>query len=76
MGLTPFLDLTINTRKTKAKKVGIYQSEKLLHRERNHHQNEKAGAFLVGSLVRNPPANAGGTGSIPILGRSRMPQSN
>ena len=56
--------------------MGIYQSEKLLHRERNHHQNETAGASLVGSLVRNLPANAGGTGSIRILGRSHMPQSN
>ena len=29
-----------------------------------------------GSLVKNPPANAGDTGSIPDPGRSQMPQSN
>ncbi|XDB64288.1 hypothetical protein AB1E18_017602 [Capra hircus] len=29
-----------------------------------------------GLLVRNPPANAGDTGSIPGPGRSHMPQSN
>ena len=27
-------------------------------------------------MVKNPPANAGDTGSIPGLGRSHMPQSN
>ena len=29
-----------------------------------------------GPVVRNPPANAGDTGSIPGLGRSHMPQGN
>ena len=29
-----------------------------------------------GAVVKNPPANAGDTGSIPGLGRSHMPQSN
>ena len=29
-----------------------------------------------GSLVKNPPANAGDTGSIPDLGRSHMMRSN
>ena len=32
--------------------------------------------FPGGSVVRNPPANAGDTGSSPGLGRSHMPQSN
>ena len=27
-------------------------------------------------MVKNPPANAGDTGSIPGLGRSHMPRSN
>ena len=31
--------------------------------------------FPGGSVVKNPPANAGDTGSIPDLGRSHMPQS-
>ena len=31
---------------------------------------------LVAQLVKNPPANAGDTGSIPGPGRSHMPQSN
>ena len=32
--------------------------------------------FPGGSVVKNPPANAGDTGSIPDLGRSHIPQSN
>jgi len=32
--------------------------------------------FPGGSVVKNPPANAGDTGSIPDLGRSHMPRSN
>ena len=32
--------------------------------------------FPGGTVVKNPPAKAGDTGSIPGLGRSRMPRSN
>ena len=32
--------------------------------------------FPGGAVVKNPPANAGDTGSIPGSGRSHMPQSN
>ena len=32
--------------------------------------------FPTGSVVKNPPANAGDMGSIPGAGRSYMPQSN
>ena len=32
--------------------------------------------FLGGSVVKNPPANAGDTGSSPGSGRSHIPQSN
>ena len=32
--------------------------------------------FPGGPVVKNPPANAGDTGSIPGLGRSHMPRSN
>ena len=32
--------------------------------------------FPDGAVVKNPPANAGDTGSIPGPGRYRMPQSN
>ena len=32
--------------------------------------------FPGGSVVKNPPANAGDPGSIPALGRSHMVQSN
>ena len=32
--------------------------------------------FLGGSVVKNPPANAGDTGLIPGLGRSHMPRRN
>ena len=39
-------------------------------------KNLNAGASLGSSVVRNLPANAGDTGSIPDLGRSHMPYSN
>ena len=32
--------------------------------------------FPGGAVVKNPPANAGDTGSIPGAGRSHMPRSN
>ena len=32
--------------------------------------------FPGGTVVKNPPANAGDTGLSPGLGRSHMPQSN
>ena len=32
--------------------------------------------FSGGAVVKNPPANAGDTGSSPGPGRSHMPQSN
>ena len=32
--------------------------------------------FLGGTVVKNPPADAGDTGSIPGPGRSHMPRSN
>ena len=32
--------------------------------------------FPGGSVVKNPPANAGDTGLIPGQGRSHMPQGN
>ena len=34
------------------------------------------GDFPRGTVVKNPPANAGDTGSSPGPGRSHMPQSN
>ena len=38
--------------------------------------NETMGDFPGGAVVKNPPANAGDTGSSPGPGRSRMPRSN
>ena len=32
--------------------------------------------FPGGSVVKNPPANAGDTGSIPVQARSHLPWSN
>ena len=37
--------------------------------------NKKWG-FLGGSVVKNPPSNAGDMGSIPDLGRSHFPRSS
>ena len=39
-------------------------------------QKEQLPGFPGGAMVKNPPANAGDTGSSPGLGRSHMPQSN
>ena len=36
----------------------------------------KSGDFPGGTVVKNPLANAGDTGSIPGPGRSHMPQGN
>ena len=37
---------------------------------------KKQEGFPGGTVVKNPPANAGDTGSSPGLGRSHMPWSN
>ena len=39
-------------------------------------QKYEVGDFLGGSVVKNPPANAGDMGLIPGLGRSHMPRSS
>ena len=36
----------------------------------------EAGGFPGGTVVKNPPANAGDTGSSPGPGRSHVPRSN
>ena len=36
----------------------------------------KLGDFPGGAVIKNPPANAGDTGSSPGPGRSHMPRSN
>ena len=41
----------------------------------SEHKNH-LGDFPGGTVVKNPPANAGDTGLIPGPGRSHMPQSN
>ena len=42
----------------------------------NSIQKWAEGGFPGGAVVKNPPANAGDTGSSPGPGRSHMPQSN
>ena len=39
-------------------------------------KNQRVGDFPGGAVVKNLPANAGDTGSIPGPGRSHMLQSN
>ena len=39
-----------------------------------HSIKKSAKGFPDGSVVKNPPANAGGMGRIPGAGRSHMPQ--
>ena len=39
-------------------------------------KNTNVAGFPGGAVVKNPPANAGDTGSSPGPGRSHMPRSN
>ena len=41
-----------------------------------HHLKEISEGFPGGTVLKNPPANAGDTGSSPDPGRSHMPRSN
>ena len=41
----------------------------------NNRVKDTVEGFPGGAVVRNPPANAGDTGSSPGLGRSHMPRS-
>ena len=45
-------------------------------REKRRTVSKRLHAFPGGSVVKNLPANAGDTGSVPDAGRSHMPQSN
>ena len=45
-------------------------------REESSVSKLKTRDFPGGTVVKNPPANAGDTGSSPGLGRSHMPWSN
>ena len=45
-------------------------------RKGNKHLLKTYQDFPGGPVVKNPPANAGHTGSSPGLGRSHMPRSN
>ena len=51
---------------------------KFLHKSRTLSTLQKKDnmGFPGGAVVKNPPANAGDTGSSPGLGRSHMPRSN
>ena len=44
--------------------------------EKKKEKKKEQGDSLGSPLVKNPPANAGDTGSIPGLERSHKPQSN
>ena len=44
--------------------------------EKSNRQKKISRDFPGGAVVKNPPANAGDTGSIPGPGRSHMPRSN
>ena len=53
----------------KKKREGEKENEK-------KEKEKKMGDFPGGAVVKNPPAHAEDTGSIPGPGRSHMPQSN
>jgi len=43
-------DIKSKDNKSKSKQVGLYQTNKLLHKKGNHEQNEKA-AYLLGGNI-------------------------
>ena len=64
--------LTVRENKDKLDYIKI-KSSKLL---KELIQKWKSRDFPGGTVVKNPPANAGDTGSSPGLGRSHVPRSN
>ena len=55
---------------------GLYSPIQRKDRHLNWVKNNPFWDFPGGALVKNPPASAGDTGSIPGPGRSHMPWSN
>ena len=57
--------------------LGLLYSHRTARLSANAHlQKAEDGNFPPSAVVKNPPANAGDTGSSPGLGRSHMPRSN
>ena len=55
---------------------GVQDSDKMQHCQKICSFKDELLDFPGGSVVKNPPVNAGDTGSIPGLGRSHISQSN
>ena len=64
------MKLEINYKKKNGKK------HKHVETKQHASKNSMARDFPVGSMVKNPPANAGNTGLSPGPGRSHVSQSN
>ena len=67
------------------KRMLVGEGDRFIHAEGNQSPNILLNksyfksvyeGFPGGAVVKNPPANAGDTGSSPGPGRSRMPRSN
>ena len=54
----------------------LYKKINKIKFKNSHTQKTHKRDFPGGAVVKNPPDNAGDTGSIPCLGRSHRPQSN
>ena len=68
--------MTPKAQATEAKLTRWYTSNSNTSAEQKKHQQNENKDFPGGTVVKNQPANAGDTGSIPGLGRSHMPWSN
>ena len=66
------LDFSIVKKKKKKLEKSLFHTTTVITYSGKNYQ----WGFPGGTVVKNPPANAGGTGSSPGLGRSHMPQSN
>ena len=61
---------------TISKEILVYVSSKTRLTVKKKKKKKKSRGFPGGAVVKNPPANAGDTGSSPGPGRSHTPQSN
>ena len=55
---------------------GVPMTQSYLRAGEQHNQKCAGRGFPGGTVVKNPPVNAGDTGSSPGPGRSHMPRSN
>ena len=69
-------DLCNNIRKSNIRVIVVQEEREREIKGRKQFAKKNGWGFPGGTVVKNPPANAGDTGSSPGPGRSHMLQSN